>query len=123
MDGRFDHVRYFVIFSYSSVICIVTFKICTHTKFISKLFIISVTFLSLFLYLAYMWISNTYFTNHIAGTTLVAWTVAKTYLTVIFCICVVLFIDGIVVHVDFMRGGYASKMREILNENKEAIRH
>ena len=70
-----------------------------------------------------MWISNTYFTNHIAGTTLVAWTVAKTYLTVIFCICVVLFIDGIVVHVDFMRGGYASKMREILNENKEAIRH
>lgn len=79
-------------------------------------------FLSLLLYLAYMWISNKYFTDHIAGTTLVAWTSAKSYLTVIFCICVVLFIDGIVVHVDFTRGGYASKMRQIISDNMEESR-
>lgn len=117
-----DDVKFRVIFRYSAVICIVTFKICTHTKFISKLFLVSVSFLSLFLYLAYMWISNRNFTNNIAGTTLVAWTSAKPYLTVIFCICVVLFIDGIVVHIDFTRGGYTSKMRAIIDENKEAMR-
>lgn len=34
------------------------------------------------------------------------------------CVCVVLFVDGIVVFLDFNRGGYASRMREIIKEEK-----
>jgi|JI10StandDraft_1071094.scaffolds.fasta_scaffold2273011_1 hypothetical protein len=60
-------------FRYSSIICIVTFKICSHTKHLSKIFILSVIFLSLSLYIAYMWLTNYYFTNNIQGTTKVAW--------------------------------------------------
>jgi hypothetical protein len=70
-----------------------------------------VIILSLFLYLGYMWISNYVISTNILGTSIVAWTSAKTDLTVIFCICVVLFVDGIVLHIDFKRGGYSSKIR------------
>jgi hypothetical protein len=37
---------------------------------------------------------------------------------VIFSVVMVLFVDGIVVFMDFNRGGYASKMREIINMEK-----
>jgi hypothetical protein len=99
--------------------CVVTFKLCTHTKFMSSIFVFCVIILSLCLYLAYMWISNYIISTNILGTNVVAWGSAKTYLTVIFCICVVLFVDGIVLHVDFGRGGYSSKIRRILHEHLE----
>lgn len=67
------YVNYDIKFRYSSIICIVTFKICSHTKHLSKIFILSVIFLSLSLYIAYMWLTNYYFTNNIQGTTKVAW--------------------------------------------------
>jgi len=59
---------------YSSVILVVTFKICSHTKFWSGLYIFCVIVLSLSLYLAYMWLSNYFFSNNILGTIKVAWT-------------------------------------------------
>ncbi len=66
-----------------------------------------------------MWISNNFFSDNILGTTKVAWTSVKTYLTVLFCICLILFIDGIVVHIDFNRGGYSSKMRRVVHDHME----
>jgi hypothetical protein len=33
---------------------------------------------------------------------------------VLFCICIILFIDGVIVFIDFRRGSYASKMREVI---------
>ena len=33
---------------------------------------------------------------------------------VLFSVCIVLFVDGLVVSVDFNRGGYASRMRKII---------
>ena len=96
----------------------VTFKLATHTKFWSGFLFIAVTFLSLALYLAYMWIANSYFSTYIKGTTYVAWTSIETYLTVLFCITLILFVDGIVVHIDFMRGGYSSKMRSVVEAEK-----
>lgn len=62
-----------------------------------------------------MWISNYYFSDNILGTTRIAWTSAKAYLTVIFCISLILFVDGIVIHIDFNRGGYSSKMRRVVH--------
>ncbi len=62
-----------------------------------------------------MWISNYVISTNILGSNIVAWTSTKTYLTVIFCICVVLFVDGIVLHIDFIRGGYSSKIRRIIH--------
>ena len=31
----------------------------------------------------------------------------------------ILFVDGIVVHVDFIRGEYSSKMRQVIHDNME----
>ena len=69
-----------------------------------------------------MWISNYLFSDYIKGTVSMAWATGETYLTVLFCICLILFVDGIVVHIDFMRGGYSSKMREVVEAEKEESR-
>jgi hypothetical protein len=62
-----------------------------------------------------MWLSNYYLSPEIEGTAFTAWTSGDTYFVVLFCICFVLVIDGVVVFIDFRRGGYASKMREIIS--------
>jgi hypothetical protein len=41
------------------------------------------------------------------------------YLVVLFSCCFVLFVDGIVVFVDFNRSGYISKMRQVVEAEKE----
>ena len=61
---------------FSATVVIVTFKLSTHTKFWSVFLFISVSLLSLFLYLAYMWISNYKLSYHVVGTTYIAWTTA-----------------------------------------------
>lgn len=99
--------------------CVITFKILSHTKFFSKIFIFGVIFLSITLYLLYMWIDNYFYTINIEGTVIVAWTSPKAYLVVIFSGIIVLFMDGILVHIDFKKGGYTSKIRKIIGEEKE----
>jgi hypothetical protein len=44
-----------------------------------------------------------------------AWTSAQPYFMVLLCTCVVLFLDGIILSIDFDRGGYISRMREVIN--------
>jgi hypothetical protein len=55
--------------SFTSVICVVTFKLATHTKFWSILLFFGIVCLSLGLYEIYMWISNFYFSTYVKGTT------------------------------------------------------
>lgn len=86
---------------YSSVILVVTFKLATHTKFWSMILFTTFIFTSLVPYVAYMWLSNYRITENVEGTAYVAWTSAKCYFTVLFCTCMVLFIDGMVVFTDF----------------------
>ena len=50
---------------YSAVIVVVTFKLATHTRFWSILLIITIIFLSLGFYVAYMWISNYALSDHV----------------------------------------------------------
>ena len=38
---------------------------------------------------------------------------------VLFCSCFVLLIDGVVLSVDFERGGYASRIRRLIKSEKE----
>ena len=47
---------------------LVTFKLSTHTKFWSWILLISILFLSLGMYFAYMWISNYYFSDYTCNT-------------------------------------------------------
>ena len=94
---------------------IVTFKLATHTKFWSTLLILCVLVLSIALYISYMWISNYYFSEHYLGTAYMAWTTGETYFVVLFSTCFILFVDGIVVFIDFRRGGYISKMRDVVS--------
>lgn len=81
--------------------------------------IICVLLISLGLYVAYMWISNYYFSEHILGTTIMAYTTGEVYFVVLFSVAFVLFVDGIVIHIDFIRGGYISKMRDVVASEKE----
>ena len=37
---------------------------------------------------------------------------------VLFCICLVLAVDGVIVFVDFRRGSYASKMRQVVRDQQ-----
>lgn len=93
---------------------VVTFKLATHTKFWSKLLVVSILFFSLGLYVAYMWVSNFAFTDYLKGSISMFYSNAESIFVVLFCCCLVLFVDGFVVSVDFNRGGYASRMRKII---------
>ena len=103
---------------YSAVIMVVTFKLATHTRFWSLLLIITIIFLSLGFYIAYMWISNFALSDHVEGTAYIAWTSIETYFVVLLCVCLILFVDGLVVFLDFRHGSYASKMREVVNKEQ-----
>jgi hypothetical protein len=99
---------------YSAVIMVVTFKLATHTRFWSILLFITIIFLSLGFYIVYMWISNYALSDYVKGTALIAWTSIETYFVVLLCVCGILFVDGLVVFMDFRKGSYASKMRKIV---------
>ena len=93
---------------------VVTFKLATHTRFWSGLMIFTLVVLSIGLYLAYMWISNSFFSDNINGTNIVAWTSGECYFVVLFGICFILFLDGIIIHIDLMKSGTISKMRAVI---------
>ena len=73
-------------------------------------------------YLIYIWISNYALSDQIQGTILTSFQTGETYFLVLFCVCAILAIDGFVVFLDFDRGGYASKMRRIVEEEKQLQR-
>jgi len=99
---------------FTAVVLVVTFKLATHTKFWSAALFLVIIFMSLGFYFSYMWISNYYFSDYVKGTTWIFFTNAETYFIVLFCCCIVLWIDGMVLSVDFDRGGYASRMRKLV---------
>lgn len=89
-----------------------SFKIATHTRFWSWLMFVSLLGLSIALYVSYMWISNVL--SGVRGTVLMVYTTLDVYLCVLFNIGVLLIVDGLLVFTSFGRGGYASKMRRIV---------
>ena len=103
---------------YSSTILVVTFKLITHTKFWSWFLVIAIVVTAFGFYCLHMWLTNFTLTDYVQGTTVVAWSSGLCYLVVLFCVCMILFVDGMVVFLDFERGGYPSKMREIMREHK-----
>lgn len=52
----------------------VTFKLSSHTKFWSVILLLGIVFLSLGLYIAYMWVSNYYISTYVKGTTFMFFT-------------------------------------------------
>ncbi len=102
------------------MILVVTFKLATHTKFFSLLYVFSILFFSLGVYIAYMWISDVLIieTNKVEHTVSIYFETGETYFLVLLGICAILFVDGAVIFLDFTRGGYASKMRIIMKEAK-----
>lgn len=119
MDSEPNNVIYCQ-FRFTSVIFLVTFKLSTHTKFWSVLLFFSIVFLSLGLYVGYMWFSDSYLVNYmyVTHTITMFFSIGSTYLIVLFSICFVLFIDGFVLSIDFKRAGYSSKMRMIIESEK-----
>lgn len=92
---------------------IVTVKLATHTKYWSWVLVLSIVVTTFGFYIGYMWFSNykAILSDHILGTAKVMWGDIKSLLYQIFCVCVILIIDGVVVTIDFQYGEYASKMR------------
>lgn len=82
---------------------VVTFKLSSHTKFWSVLLFISIIVLSLGLYVSYMWLTNYYFATYtwISFTAATFFTTGETYFIVLFGVCFVLFVDGLVLSIDF----------------------
>ena len=119
MDSQLNHVLT-LLFRFTSIVLVVTFKLSTHTKFWSVFLFVAIIFFSLGIYFAYMWISNYTFSTYLLGTVSVYFATPETYFVVIFCICFVLFVDGLVVSIDFERGGYASRMRKLISDEKDA---
>lgn len=103
------------------MILVATFKLASHTKFWSVLLFISIVFLSLGLYVGYMWVSNYYLAEYssITHTAYMFYTTYETYFIVLFSVCFVLCIDGFVLAVDFQRGGYSSRMRRLIQSEQE----
>jgi hypothetical protein len=99
---------------------VVTFKLSTHTRFWSVLLFLIIVVLSLGLYVAYMWISNDRFSPLVLYTAYMFYTTGETYLVVLFCCCVVLLFDGVVLSLDMEYSGLVSKMRKIIELEKEA---
>jgi hypothetical protein len=40
------------------------------------------------------------------------------YLCVLFCVAVLLIVDGLLVFMEFWKGGYASKMRRVISDDR-----
>ena len=98
---------------------VVTLKLATHTKFMSKLLLFSILVLALGIYVAYMWISSVFPTSMINHTTLMFFTSAETYFVVLYGVCMILFVDGFVISLDYDNSGTIKKLRDLIDEEKE----
>lgn len=101
------------------VIAVVTFKLATHTKFMSLLLFFSLLILGIGIYVCYMWISNYFLSYTIVNTTYMFYTSGETYFLVLFGLCVVLFVDGIVLTLDEDNSGLLRKVRNIVDSDKQ----
>lgn len=63
-----------------------------------------------------MWISDVVNTS-VTGTIKLSFTTLEIYLTVFLCTGVVLIVDGIVIYISHLMGGYAAKMRTVVGED------
>jgi hypothetical protein len=115
MDVQPHHVSFFLL-RFSSIILVVSFKIATHTRFWSWLMFVSLLCLSICLYVAYMWISNVL--TGVKGTVTMVYSTLECYLCVLFCVAVLLIIDGLLIFLEFWKGGYASKMRRVISDDR-----
>ena len=97
---------------------IVSLKLATHTKFMSKLLLFSLLFLAIGIYVAYMWISSVFPTSGINNTTMMFFTSAETYFVVIYGMCLILLIDGFIISLDYDNSGVIKKLRDIVAEDK-----
>jgi hypothetical protein len=113
MADEFELVSFLPCFRYSGLLLIVTLKLAAHTKFWSWVLVLSILITTFGLYISYMWFSNykAILSDHILGTTMVMWKNIKSLFFLIFCCCLIMVIDGILVTIDFHFGEYASKMR------------
>jgi hypothetical protein len=68
-----------------------------------------------------MWISNYYLVMYtwVSNTAYTYFTTGETYFILLFSVCLVLFVDGLVLSVDFERGGYSSRMRKLIQSEQE----
>jgi phospholipid-transporting ATPase len=73
MAGQSHHVIP-ILLRFTAVILVVTFKLSSHTKFWSVILLLGIVFLSLGLYIAYMWVSNYYVSTYVKGTTFMFFT-------------------------------------------------
>jgi hypothetical protein len=85
----------------------------------SPLFLFTLLVLAIGIYVAYMWISDIFPVSAINHTTTMFFSSGQTYFTVLFGVCLILFLDGIIISVDYDNLGTIKKLRDILHEEKE----
>ena len=98
---------------------IVSLKLATHTKFMSKMLLFSLLVLAIGIYIAYIWISSVFPQSGINHTALIFFSSAETYFIVLFGCCLILFVDGFVISFDYDNSGVIKKLRDIVHDDKE----
>lgn len=63
-----------------------------------------------------MWISNSF--SELKGVIPTVFTTFETYLCVFFSVGVLMLLDGMFVFGEFRKGGYASKMRKVIEDDR-----
>jgi hypothetical protein len=100
---------------YTSIIMICTFKLAIHVRHWTLLIFLSIIFCSLAPYLAYVWISNFYFSRYrIEGTIIMSFRAGTSYLSVLITSILMLAINGIIIYINFHKNKRLSKMQILM---------
>lgn len=100
---------------YTSIIMMCTFKLAIHVRHWTVLILVSIIFCSLAPYLAYVWISNFYFSRYrIEGTIIMSFRTGTSYLSVLITSILMLAINGAIIYYNFYKSKRLSKMQVLM---------
>lgn len=101
IDGYGGSLQIVSITIYTAVIMLDTIKLSIQVRHWTKLLFISILFLSVGPYIAFMWVLNYRFKRPVQGALHIYFSSIKTYMVILLLIMVLLAINGIMIYIRF----------------------
>lgn len=101
IDGHGSSLQIVSITIYTAMIMLVTIKLSIQVRHWTKLLFISILFLSVGPYIAFMWVLNYRFKRPVQGTLHIYFSSVKTYMVILLIVMVLLAINGIMIYIRF----------------------
>lgn len=101
IDGHGGSLQIVSITIYTAVIMLDTIKLSIQVRHWTKLLFISILFLSVGPYIAFMWVLNYRFKRPVQGTLHIYFSSVKTYMVILLIVMVLLAINGIMIYIRF----------------------